>query len=95
MSIALLYVCVMYDALWTKSLRRRVTPQSCFLTDGKDQWPVHMQCINRHPSGGCQPHGIDPFPPEVLMPHIASWVIQRHFVATLRIDRCLTGRFVE
>ena len=70
-------------------------PKLYFLTDGKDQWPVHMQCINRHPSSGCQPHDIDPFPSEVLMPNIASRVIQRHCVATLRIDRCLTGRFAE
>src|SRR2546428_2913309 len=74
----------------------RMTSQDClFLADGKDQRSVHMQrCHCRAPST-CEPYEVDTCPPEMLLPGIVSWVIQSHFSATVRINRCLACGFMK
>ena len=73
-----------------------MTSQRClFLSDGKYQYPVHVQSFNRSPPGCCQAHEVDTFPPEMLTPGIASWIIKSYFFAALRVNRCLACCLAE
>ncbi|MGH8059983.1 MAG: hypothetical protein ACREOH_22560 [Candidatus Entotheonellia bacterium] len=71
------------------------TQRNLFLSDGKDQRPVHIQRFTRRSPDDCQPHKDATFPAEMFMPAIPSGIIQGHFVATLRIEHCLMFRFAE
>jgi hypothetical protein len=63
------------NALLGELLTMGVTSQRCFfLSDGKYQYPVHVQGLDRSAPGGCQTQEIDTLPSEMFMPRIASWV---------------------
>jgi hypothetical protein len=73
-----------------------VTPHRfLFAPDGQYQYPVHLQSLNRRAAGCRQTYQVDAIPPKVLMPDIASGIIEGYLLAALRINRCLACCFAE
>jgi hypothetical protein len=73
-----------------------VTPHRfLFAPDGQYQYSVHLQSLDRCAADCCQTYQVNAIPLKVLMPDIASGVIEGYLLAALRINRCLACCFAE
>jgi hypothetical protein len=72
----------------TSHFRRWVTATGgFFISDGYDERSIHVEGFNRGSPGRRQPSHEDAIPLEMLRPRITSWMIQRHLLSALGINR--------
>lgn len=65
------------------------------MSDGYDESAIHVEGCNRGSPGRRHTSHKDAIPLEMLRPRIMSWMIQRHLLTTLGINRHLACGFTE
>ena len=66
------------------------TSGSFFLTDGDDQRPVHLQCLDRRAASCGAPKQARALPAEVVVPQVASRMKEGDGLTTCWVDGGLT-----
>lgn len=74
----------------TVSRRRMTTSGAFLLTDGDDQRPVHLQCLDRRAASSGVPDQARALPAEVVVPQVAPRMEESDVLTTRRVDGGLT-----
>jgi|GEM_PF-7133135 len=66
------------------------TSSAFFLTDGDDQRPVHLQCLDRRAASCGSPEQARALPAEVIVPKVAPRMEEGDVLTTRWVDGGLT-----